>query len=529
MDAGELAQSSFNNLSPNNFGVPNSFSSRGKGTHIKRLSVAPPNMNSINENEVDHTPAPRTSRAHMLSGLRTAPKVNTGTTSASAPYTQTHFGNEALHAQNVQPAYGTNFAGYGHNSYGGQMPQQVLSPDQVLAPSFHMGTRDLSHMDQQTYNQYILTNMYLAQRQQQLQQQLMNVQAAAQQFQTMNLNGQQSQYSGGPVSPTSSIYNQQLQNGMQPVVQAVPNQPGIYSVYNPMTGQQSFYPESALTQQDSPQSPEQQNFQPESTFALRSDKSLPPATNNGATPWARTATPPRQTPSPPQEVAPLPQPSANAYRPSHRRSISSLNKGGDVKPGPRSAGMPPTPVDGTFGLGLGRAGEHPVRQPRGPPAIEELKAAPTSKHEGSKNFATRQRRRALFNLVRAGNERRVARPGSAHDDLPTPGSDSATPFGNSSSDGESDGTQATASLSAHSSFGSLRAAAGGAIGSEVKKMKERSRERDTFARRLTGDSNSSNEDKTNAGSGTERRRTPMLVLTSAEKRKSSMSFGNAFN
>ena len=201
-----------------------------------------------------------------------------------------------------------------------------------------------------------------------------------------------------------------------------------------------------------------------------------------------------------------------------------MNKGGDVKNGPRSAGIPPTPVDGTFGLGLGRAGEHPIRQPRGPPAIEELVAAPTSKHEGSKNFATRQRRRALFSLVRAGNERRVGRPGSAHDDLPTPGSDIASPFGNSSSDGESDSTPATGSLTAHSSFGSLKAAAGAAIGSEVKHMKERSRERDTFARRLTSDSNSSNEDSAAKGNGTERRRTPMLVLTSAEKRKSSMSF-----
>ena len=47
-----------------------------------------------------------------------------------------------------------------------------------------------------------------------------------------------------------------------------------------------------------------------------------------------------------------------------------------------------------------------MRQPRGPPAIEELTSAPTSKHEGSKNFATRQRRRALDSLMKAGIGRR---------------------------------------------------------------------------------------------------------------------------
>ena len=63
-------------------------------------------------------------------------------------------------------------------------------------------------------------------------------------------------------------------------------------------------------------------------------------------------------------------------------------------------------MTGTFGPGAARAGEHPIRQPRGPPPLEELTALPTSKHEGSKNFATRQRRRALDSLMRAGDSRR---------------------------------------------------------------------------------------------------------------------------
>jgi hypothetical protein len=64
-------------------------------------------------------------------------------------------------------------------------------------------------------------------------------------------------------------------------------------------------------------------------------------------------------------------------------------------------------MTGGFGPGAARAGEHPIRQPRNPPNLEELVAAPTAKHEGSKNFATRQRRAALGNLMRAGSVRRA--------------------------------------------------------------------------------------------------------------------------
>ncbi|KAI9646654.1 hypothetical protein NHQ30_004651 [Ciborinia camelliae] len=55
-----------------------------------------------------------------------------------------------------------------------------------------------------------------------------------------------------------------------------------------------------------------------------------------------------------------------------------------------------------FGAGAGHAGEHPIRQPLGPPPIEELKAKPTTKFAGSKNFAT------FSNLSPAGSEHRNA-------------------------------------------------------------------------------------------------------------------------
>ena len=532
MDAGGLAQMTYNNFPSNNFGPTNSFSSRGKGNHIKKLSVAPPNgMGAINENEVDNTPAPRTSRAHMLSGLRTAPRVNTAQAPASAPHSQTRFGNDFHSARNPRDAMG-GYSSQAQSQYnqGHDSQSQMLLAEQIMAPTLNLGQEDISQLDPAMAQQMY----FLAQRQQQLQAQLMNVQAAAQQFQGMNLGANQ-------LSPSSSMYNQQVQSGLQPVVSPVPGQMGFYSVYNPMSGQSNIVHESTLLQQQQqqqmqlqnmPQSPMASGFsQAENHSVLRRDNASPPSAT--ANVWARTGSPPRKTPSPPQDVAPLPEPSATAYRPGHRRSMSSLNKSVDIgKSGPRSAGMPPTPTNGTFGLGLARAGEHPMRQPRGPPAIEELVAAPTSKHEGSKNFATRQRRKALFSLVRAGNERRVGgRPNSPAGDVSTPGSEKETPFSLGSSDNDSDITPATGSLSAHSSFGSLRAAAGGAIGSEVKSLKERSRERDTFARRLTGDSNSSGEENANGNNNnnTERRRTPMLVLTSAEKRKSTMGNFSAFS
>lgn len=195
-------------------------------------------------------------------------------------------------------------------------------------------------------------------------------------------------------------------------------------------------------------------------------------------------------------------------------------------------------MTGTFGPGQARAGDHPIRQPRGPPSLEELIAKPTSKHEGSKNFATRQRRRAVNNLVRAGIERRGASRGSGSMDSlgsMTPASEGDMTF-SVPSDGESDSIKSgSGSLSGKPSLGSLRAVASGAIGSE---MKERSRERNSTGTPPAGFSSAtsvSSEEgfglggkmmevklKESSKVECERRQAPLLVLTSAEKRKSSL-------
>lgn len=167
----------------------------------------------------------------------------------------------------------------------------------------------------------------------------------------------------------------------------------------------------------------------------------------------------------------------------------------------------------------------PIRQPRNPININELVEAPTSKHPGSKNFVTRQRRRAVQDLVKAGRERQTEARQSGSGSG-TPGSEVDFNFSVTSSDNDDFLASSSGDLSKRTSLGSLRAAAVGAIGSE---RKEKSWERGSVdststcsAKSLSGD-----EGVTVSGSPEEadptRRKTPMLVLSCAEKRKSAAS------
>ncbi len=574
MDAGGLAQMTYNNHNPFNggLGVPGSgFASRGKGSHIKRLSVSPaPKISTIDEtHQANPTPTPRTSRSHLLAGLRTAPKSPAvpstaplsqppqylGLGSSQYAHQQKHYAGRGI----PQTATGVSFPAHTQNRYAVNGSSQMYSmPEQVLAPPAIQvgGDPGEEHMDPGLYAELLAKNLYLAQEQQRLQQQLINVTAAAQQFQTLSLNngmgyGQQQQYGQPPITSNLGFYNQQLQNGLQPVIQAIPNQPGLFSVYNPMTGQHGYFMDkSAQEPQYSVASPisskELSHSPPPPTPTFRAQVSPPPDSEPASVNEGRSGSPPKATASPPQDVNPLPPPSANAFRRGHHKSLSFASgidtNTGHVMDGPKtgvpkSAGFPQTPLTGSFGPGQARAGEHPVRQPRGPPSLDELIAKPTSKHEGSKNFATRQRRRAVHNLVRAGMERRGA--SRANNSGSSAGSTaSGTPISEgeitfpTSSDNDSDSVR-SGSLSGKPSIGSLRAAVNGAIGSERREMKERSRERGSVDSQLSARSVSSEEgaivggkfaevrvDEINAAN--ERRKTPMLVLTSAEKRKSSI-------
>jgi len=264
----------------------------------------------------------------------------------------------------------------------------------------------------------------------------------------------------------------------------------------------------------------------------------------------RSISPPKKSASPPQDHSPLPPPSANAFRRGHKKASSLANvinaatTTTNVETGPRTAipkgnGIPATPMTGTFGPGQARAGEHPIRQPRGPPSLDELLAKPTTKFEGSKNFATRQRRNAVHNLVRAGMERRRT-PGSGSGSAGsiTPISEQGEITFSISSDNDSDSGSGSSSLSGPS-LDSPRTSAHGAIGSDrpSSRQKERSQERNSVDSNFTTASVSSDEETSVGGSFAavfkngskkaettepERRKAPMLVLTSAEKRKSAV-------
>lgn len=546
----------YNNFPPNSgIGMPSAgFASRGKGASIKRLNLAsPPKVAPIAENSVE-TPTPRTSRSHLLAGLRTAPKTpSSAQPPASAPYGQNqHNVNNGRYARQSfngghqgmpQTAIGAGFS----NQYANQQGQQPVLYDQVLAPpqlQFEDG-----EIDPNVAAQLLATELYLAQRQQQLQQQLL--QLTAQSFGGLNLNAaglRQSQpFPNTPFTPQLNAYGQQF-NASIPQETGTP---GLYIAYDQMTGQYNYVVDNNFQQQInndiraqmSAANLSQSPPPPTPGFASSPPKvdtptlQVSPPTEINPSPWgSRSSSPPKKSATPPQDVMPLPPPSANAFRRGHKKNLSSLalDPEGNRLEGPRSAftprvGFPATPNTGTFGPGQARAGEHPMRQPRGPPPLEELQVSPTTKHEGSKNFATRQRRQAINNLVKAGIGRRGVRAGSGS---MTPSSETEMSF--PLSDDDSVHSAGSGSLSSRPSLGSLRAVANGAIGSERKELRQRSRERTS-----TGDSYSANsvssDEGVSVGGGLveirvdepkqapgERRKMPMLVLTSAEKRKSSM-------
>ncbi|KAK5170370.1 uncharacterized protein LTR77_004957 [Saxophila tyrrhenica] len=425
-----MAYNNSNNGYSNGFGAPGaSFGNRSR-FNSKRLSVAlPPKVNPISENQVDENPTPRTSRSHLLAGLRTQPK--TPQVPASAPFNQTQH-----HAQ----GFGANkWGGAGYDGYdqttpqtatgaGFQMPHQYSMnagrqvyalPEQVLAPPTLYD--DGEDLDPAVLEEMQMRSFYLAQRQQQLQQQLASLTASAQ---GLNLNTQfaQNQYQHGPMTPQTpqNMYgNQQMQSPIEV-------QPGVYLVYNPAIQGYSYAYDQSM-QQPNAMSPVQQGqtfnspqaFQPPTPTV-----SVTPPANETSNPMGfRSFSPPKQTPSPPsalEHVEPLPPPSSNAFRRghAHKKTASlSINPSAEgVANGPYTSSnatfgsqrttVPAGPMTGTFGPGAARNGEHPIRQPRGPPPLDELTALPTSNHEGSKNFVTRQRRRALDSLVKAGSSRR---------------------------------------------------------------------------------------------------------------------------
>jgi hypothetical protein len=406
---------------------------------------------------------------------------------------------------------------------------QHYTADQILAPpELNIDDHVQEQMDPNLQAHLLAANAYLSEQQQRLQQQLMNLQAAAQQFQGLSLNGQYQQAYQTMYNP----HQQQVKN-MQPMMA----QPNIYTVFDPVTGQQTLYVDQS---QQFVNGFANMQMPMQAAIGTPRVQVSPPPPEDGKNGFRNTS-PPRRYDSPMQDHAPLPPPSANAFRRGHRKMASlNANKGGlsiatheepPKSAGPKTASFPMTPTTAGYGPGQARAGEHPVRQPRNPPSLDELKSKPTAKHEGSKNFVARTRRSAVHNLVRAGLERRKeARSSgsaspiseSAEELVETPMTDNDSDSGRSGSGSLVDTDDADCSLpSSRTSTGSW-----GAIGSD----RPSSRQKVT---RNSVDSTTSSEAETGsfasvfkkgtrsskADTADGQRKAPMLVLTSAEKRK----------
>ncbi|KAK5634366.1 hypothetical protein RRF57_010080 [Xylaria bambusicola] len=558
MNTGGLAQMSHNDFtSTTGLGMPTGgLASRRGGQNIKPLSFdAIKSSGDVQDNGI---PTPRTSRGHLLAGLRTAPKSATAATFANAGMSTPGYGRNNGTSENMygasnmynapktslprmatqQPAaYNmAGMSGMGHQHY---TPEQILAP-----PEFHLDEQIQDQMDPGLYSQLVAANLYLAQQQQRLQQQLLSVQSAAQQFQGLNLNGQQALQQQLALQ---TLYQQQQQlqamqqQAMQQTMKAQVSQ-NLFTYYDPNTRITYLVDPTTGHMQPSgyenqPSTPQSAYFQQPTQGTPRVQVSPPPAEN--PVPTQRTTSPPKR-----QEITaeptPLPPPSANAFRRGHKKSLSSanINKGLSVacdepasSNGPKTASLPLTPLtNGGYGPGQARAGEHPIRQPRGPPAMDELRAKPTAKHEGSKNFAARQRRSAVHNLMKAGLVRRKG-TGSSCGSM-SPVSESAEETGTPLTDNESDsGRSGSGSLSgdAEPSLASSQTSASGswgAIGSDRPSSRQKSRRSvDSQASNGEGDNSfasvfkhgSQRHSKVDGQPG--QRKAPRLVLTSAEKRK----------
>lgn len=527
--AGGLAQMTYqphNNAFNSGLGAPASGFGSRREVHGSRLGTAPPSSISTEDfrSQQNGSPAPRTSRSHLLAGLRTNPKSPLYPSSAPPNQVQPSFtferpqnnaGSRQYQPGGPQTSVGGSFAAAQRQRMNANGQMYAL-PEILAPPELQFDDEQDDGIDPQEYAQLCAQEQYLAQQQMRLQQQLLEITAAQQQFQGMTLNNM-GHYNQNNLVPTNGFYQQQLQQGLQPVISPVPGAPGLYSVYNPMTGQSNIMVDPAA--QNQPKSPERiphnhlSNSPPPVSPAFRAQVSPPPEDNTPVRHF-RSPSPPKKSTPPPSDLQALPPPSANAFR-RHARGLSSVTGFASMAAdGPksalaRSAGFPATPMTGTFGPGQARAGDHPIRQPRGPPALEELIDKPTSKHEGSKNFVTRQRRRAVNNLVRAGLERRGASRGSNSIDSPgcgTPSSEYDNPLSASSdSDNDSSGSRSVV----------------GAIGSERKKMKSRSEDHKPLDSPITSVSSEEAETKTD-GKDDDAHNNPLMVLANgAEKRKSS--------
>ncbi|EFW99668.1 hypothetical protein CMQ_5479 [Grosmannia clavigera kw1407] len=569
MDAGSLAQMQSSTFSGSDGPtIPNlgGLASRRGGQNIKPLSfeiLAPGS-----EKEAGAA-TPRTSRSHLLAGLRTAPKSATAGTFPSSPTaaapttrfsriptTSSSYSHDGVSngPKTSLPRFPQGQTYNQHSTYGQQYTaEQILAP-----PEIQLDEQDASTLGVE-YAELVATNMYLAAQKQRLQQQLMSVQAAQQQFQNMSIGN--THQAMQPSGYQHLLYQQQQQQQM--LASGLSTVNNVYAVVDPLTGQQTLYvgqgasqlnnhfvdqyntnlqqlQQLQLIQQQLQQQQTTQHRQASPAAAPRVHVSPPPSeTHNGN---FRNQSPPRQHASTPEQHAPLPPPSANAFRRGHKKAVSlvgsnlasintgsvTLNHEAPKSAGPKSTSFPTSVQTGTYGPGQGRAGEHPIRQPRGPPNFDELARKPTAKDEGSKNFAARTRRSAVRNLMRAGITRRQVTVSGSSGSI-SPISESAEELAIVLTDDESvSGRSGSGSLNGDDvecSLPSSRTSTGswGAIGSERPGSREKFRNSadspNSPSEPPSGSFASVFKSAAPASESDSQRKPSRLVLSNAEKRR----------
>ncbi|UKZ74995.1 hypothetical protein TrVFT333_002667 [Trichoderma virens FT-333] len=493
-------------MTSNNFVSPGGLASRRGSQNIKPLSFDA--IKQGNKNPDGGVPTPRTSRSHLLAGLRTAPK--SATAASFGPMSPTAEGPVQQYARNSMAA----------NAYGYVQGNAYNAPKTAFPQYGQQQQAYQSMMGQQyTVDQLVATNLYLAQQQQRLQQQLRSVQAAAHQFQQLNINNSQL------AQQQAAFYEQQQHLAAQAAAAQ-----GQQVYYDPASGQyyvdtsaakvvssvnieQPMSPGFNNFQQQLQQQQQRQQLQQQQQQAPRVQVSPPPELQQAS---FRGPSPPRRFDSP-TEVTPLPPPSANAFRRGHKKSSSlavnsvlaaaaAVGDSGKT-PAPKTAVFPATPGLGGYGPGQARAGEHP----------------------GSKNFATRTRRSAVHNLVRAGLERRKGSGSSSGSMSPVSetAEESTTPITDNDSDS---GRSGSGSLAGEIECGAPRASTAGgwgAIGSDRPGSRQKIRGSVDSNSGCESDSNSFADVFKNGAlraskaqeAADGQRKAPRLVLTSVEKRK----------
>lgn len=596
MNTGGLAQMSSNNFASSHGGRGNTLgglASRRGGQNLKPLSFD--GINNNNTNKENAIPTPRTSRGHLLAGLRTAPKTSTATSFGPGPLSplttqpahhrgmqnaaSSHGGdpppglygnypqppqtalpqlggssmrnrgfreqqshqqaptyedmhnkmvqdmqNMALQAAQTNAFYANQANAYMQNSsfntnqanayqntqpisyhpadtYQRDMGTPSFDISQILAPPELVARDQLlreqgQDMDPRQYEQLVATNLFLAEQQQRLQAQLRSVQAVAQKHHengtghlypaVANAQVLYWQHGQDVTASMNDLDAQSFQDNLRALAQLQhETQPGI------MHASMGWYtaPDGRQYLDTVPPMSEQMKVREAGVRALKEQERREPGSssfsawqggprvqvsppNDSYHPGGRRSPPKQRDPLP--EVTPLPPPSANAFRRGHKKttSIAPLNSAlsqlslGDS--GPISAGLRYPQTPGGYGPGQARAGEHPVRQPKGPPSMDELKATPTSKHEGSKNFATRTRRSVVTNL-RAGMVRRKGTGSSAGSMSPVSETEeeSTTPITDNESDSGRSGS-GTLAGEEECPTGSKPSSTYGVIGSERK-------------------------------------------------------------